>query len=145
MFFSQVSVKYTMKLKLLICQLFFTNRGSMLLSNAERLASCLWVSRERLWPQGSLRGKNVPLTQITSNSSPVKCKNPPRHQQKCFIILYQILPRLSFCYTDLHANVHFLEIKFVQKSRKILATVCVFPPHKALNSFKCATAFVQLS
>lgn len=36
--------------------------------------------RKALAP-GRPPGKNVPLTQITSNSSPVKCKNPPRHQQ----------------------------------------------------------------
>ncbi len=91
---------------------------------SQMVAVCFWVMHREIssvsvGEQGKAMAPGQPpgekCSPDTDNIQFLPCemqKSTPT-SAKCFIILYQILPLLSFCYTHLHANVHFLEIKFV--------------------------------
>lgn len=58
-------------------------------------------------------GQSVPQTQITSNTSRVKCKNPPRHQQGVLSPHIRSCLSYHFVTRTYHTDSSFLEITFI--------------------------------
>lgn len=86
------------------------------------LGACYWVMRKKIsWVSVGEQGQAMAPGQPPGGKCspdrdniqflPCEMQKSTPTSAKCFIILYQIRPPLSFCYTHLQVNVHFLEMK----------------------------------